>query len=90
METRVKSADGPRAAAIGQKKLTTSPRGWIAPAPGSSSKPLATWVGDEEERHRLTLEGMADVTAGRVVDQADVEAWAMSLATANPLPVPRR
>ncbi len=45
---------------------------------------------EEEERHRLTLAGMADVTAGRVVDQADVEAWAASLATGNPLPVPQR
>jgi predicted transcriptional regulator len=44
----------------------------------------------QEERHRLTLEGMADVTAGRVVDQADVEAWAASLATGSPLPVPQQ
>lgn len=51
---------------------------------------LAVWVGEEEERHRLTLEGMADVTAGRVVDQADVEAWATSLATASPLQVPQK
>jgi predicted transcriptional regulator len=38
----------------------------------------------------LTLEGMADVTAGRVVDQADVETWAASLATDSPLPVPKQ
>ncbi len=44
----------------------------------------------EEERHRLTLEGMADVSAGRVVAQADVQAWAASLASASPLPVPQR
>ena len=48
------------------------------------------WVSEEEERHRLTLEGMADVTAGRVVDQADVETWAASLATGSPLPVPKQ
>jgi predicted transcriptional regulator len=45
---------------------------------------LAAWVREEEERQRLTMEGMADVTAGRVVDQADVEAWAESLATGSP------
>ena len=51
---------------------------------------LTAWVGEEEERHRLTLAGMADVTAGRVVDQADVEAWAASLATDQPLPIPQK
>jgi predicted transcriptional regulator len=60
------------------------PRAWIV------KQALAAWVGEEEERHRLTLEGMADVTAGRVVDQADVEAWVASLVTDNPLPVPHR
>ena len=52
-----------------------------------SNQALAAWVGEEEERHRLTLEGMADVTARRDVDQADVEAWAASLSTGNPLPL---
>jgi len=28
---------------------------------------LTAWVDQEEERHRLTLEGLADVDAGRVV-----------------------
>ena len=60
------------------------PRAWIV------KQALAAWVGEEEERHRLTMEGMADVTAGRVVDQADVEAWAASLATCSPLPVPQQ
>ena len=60
------------------------PRAWIV------KQALAAWVGEEEERHRLTLEGMADVTAGRVVVQADVEAWAASLVSDNHLPVPQR
>jgi predicted transcriptional regulator len=60
------------------------PRAWIV------KQALAAWVSEEEERHRLTLEGMADVTAGRVLDQAEVEAWAASLATDKPLPVPQR
>ena len=60
------------------------PRAWIV------KQALAAWVSEEEERHRLTMEGMADVTAGRVVDQADVEAWAASLTTDSPLPVPQQ
>ncbi len=60
------------------------PPAWIV------KQALAAWVSEEEERHRLTLEGMADVTAGRVVDQADVETWAASLATGSPLPVPKQ
>jgi len=32
--------------------------------------------------------GRADVKAGRVVDHAEVRAWALSLATDNPLPRP--
>ena len=43
----------------------------------------------EEEKHRMTLEALADVDAGRVVDHAEVEAWVKSLETKNPLPVPR-
>lgn len=60
------------------------PRAWIV------KQALTAWVSEEEERHRLTLAGMADVTAGRVVDQADVDAWVASLATADPLPAPQR
>ena len=60
------------------------PRAWIV------KQALTAWVGEEDERHRLTLAGMADVTAGRVVDQADVEAWAASLATDQPLPIPQK
>jgi predicted transcriptional regulator len=57
-------------------------RGWII------KQALSAWVGQEEERRRLTLEGMADVDAGHVVDHLDVKAWADSLDTETPLPVP--
>lgn len=50
---------------------------------------LADWVDQEEERSRLTLEAMADVDAGRVIDHQAVKAWADSLSTDSPLPVPR-
>lgn len=43
----------------------------------------------EEERHLLTLKALADVDARRVVDHAEVKAWAKSLGTANRLPIPR-
>jgi predicted transcriptional regulator len=45
---------------------------------------LAAWVDQEAERHRMTLEALADVDAGRVVDDHAVQAWADSLATGKP------
>lgn len=38
-------------------------------------------AGQEEERGRLTLESLADVDAGLVIDHQDVKAWAGSLDT---------
>ena len=87
MNTKVMTAHVPLPLAQKVDKLAAQldrPRAWIV------KQALAAWVSEEEERHRLTLEGMADVTAGRVVDQADVDAWAASLATGSPLPVPQR
>ncbi len=49
---------------------------------------LGDWADWEEERHRMTLEGLADVDAGRVVDHEVVRTWADSLLTDNPLPEP--
>jgi predicted transcriptional regulator len=50
---------------------------------------LAAWIDQEEERRRLTLAALADVDAGHVVDPQDVQAWADSLDTDDPLPAPR-
>jgi predicted transcriptional regulator len=36
----------------------------------------------------MTLEALADVDAGHVVDHAEVEAWLDSLDTQSPLPPP--
>ncbi len=58
-------------------------RGWII------KQALSAWIDQEEERSRLTREALADVDAGRVIDQHAVQAWAESLGTDNPLPVPR-
>ena len=58
-------------------------RGWII------KQALTAWVEQEEERSRLTREALADVDAGHVIDHQAVQAWADSLSTAQPLPVPR-
>jgi hypothetical protein len=42
----------------------------------------------EEPRYRLTLEALADVDAGRTVDQQAVEKWVDSLGTSQPPQIP--
>lgn len=58
-------------------------RGWIV------KQALSAWIAQEEERDRLTQEALADVDASRVFDHQAVQAWAESLGTDEPLPVPR-
>ena len=58
-------------------------RGWIV------KQALTAWVEQEEERRRLTLEALADVDAHRVIDHQAVLAWANSLDSDSPLPLPR-
>jgi predicted transcriptional regulator len=58
-------------------------RGWIM------KQALSAWIDQEEERNRLTREALADVEAGRIIDHQAVQAWADSLSTDDPLPVPR-
>lgn len=58
-------------------------RGWIV------KQALSAWIDQEEERSRLTREALADVDAARVIDHQAVQAWADSLGTPQPLPVPR-
>jgi predicted transcriptional regulator len=55
-------------------------RGWIV------KQALAAWVDQEEERRRLTLEALADVDAGRVLDHQAVQAWAANLESEPPAP----
>lgn len=59
-------------------------RGWIM------KQALTAWVDQEEDRRRLTLEAMSDVEAGQVINHQSVQAWADSLSTDTPLPIPRR
>ena len=58
-------------------------RGWIV------KQALAAWISQEEERNRLTQEALAEVDAGQVIDHQSVQAWAESLGTSDPLPLPR-
>ncbi|MBC3300898.1 CopG family transcriptional regulator [Pseudomonas sp. SWRI18] len=45
------------------------------------------WIA--RERNSLTLDALADVEAGRVIDHQAVQAWAHSLGSETPLPMPR-
>ena len=86
METKVITAHVPLPLAEKVDELAARlerPRGWIV------KQALSAWVDQEEERRRLTLEAIADVDAGRVIDHRVVKAWAESLGTAKPLPLPR-
>ena len=58
-------------------------RGWLL------KHALSAWIAQEEERDRLTQEALADVDADLVVDHLAVQAWADSLGTDQPLPLPR-
>jgi hypothetical protein len=40
---------------------------------------------DEEQRHLLTLEALAEIDAGEFIEHADVKAWAKSLSTREPM-----
>ena len=86
METRVLTAHVPLQLAEKVDQLAERlerPRGWIV------KQALWAWVEQEEERRRLTLEALADVDAGNVIDHRAVQAWADSLDTDTPLPAPR-
>ena len=58
-------------------------RGWIV------KQALIAWIDQEEERRRLTLEALADVDSGDVIDHQSVQAWADSLNSEKPLSLPR-
>jgi predicted transcriptional regulator len=86
METKVLTAHVPLPLAEKVDQLAARlerPRGWII------KQALAAWVDQEEERRRLTLEALADVDAGNVIDHQAMQAWADSLESDTPLPVPQ-
>lgn len=53
-------------------------RGWVI------KQALSAWIEQEEERDRLTREGLADVDAGRVTGHGAVKAWAEGLESGDP------
>lgn len=86
METKVLTAHVPLPLAEKVDQLAVRlerSRGWIV------KQALTAWIDQEEERQRLTLEALADVDADRVIDHQSVQAWADSLGTDKPLPLPR-
>lgn len=80
MDTRVVTAHLPTDLADkldGLAERLDRPRGWIV------KEALASYVALEEKRHRLTMEALADVDAGRTLEHAEVEAWARGLGRSD-------
>ena len=76
MDTRVVTARLPTDLAEkldGLAERLDRPKGWIV------KEAIASFVALEEKRHRLTLEALADVDAGRNVDHAKIKLWAEGL-----------
>ncbi|MBD2840597.1 ribbon-helix-helix protein, CopG family [Pseudomonas sp. JM0905a] len=57
-------------------------KGWIV------RQALCARIDQEEERSSLTRAALADVDAGCVIDHQTVQAWANSVSSDTPLPVP--
>lgn len=86
MTTKVLTAHIPLPLAEKVDQLATRlerSRAWII------KQALSAWIDTEEERQRLTMEALADVDAGHVIDHKAVQDWAESLSAENPLPLPR-
>jgi predicted transcriptional regulator len=86
MNTKVISAHVPKELADKVDQIAARldrSRGWVI------KQALADWLGQEEERRRMTLEALTDVDTGHVIDHQTVQAWANSLDTDKPLPIPR-
>ena len=49
------------------------PKGWIV------KEAIASYIALEEKRHVLTVEALADVDAGRTLDQTEIERWVEGL-----------
>jgi predicted transcriptional regulator len=85
MKTKVMTAHVPvelaaKVDAIAERRDRS--RGWIM------KHALSVWLEQEEQRYRMTLEALADVDAARTVEHDEVERWAESLDSDEPLPIP--
>lgn len=80
METRVITAHIPVNLAKQVDQIAERlerPKSWIM------KQALRSWIELEEKHHRMTLEGLADVDAGRLHDHAEIEKWAAGLKRAK-------
>lgn len=62
------------------------PKAWII------NEALASYFDNENQQQRMyreTLEGLADVEAGRLIDGDQVQSWIESWGSDNELPPPR-
>lgn len=59
------------------------PRAWIV------KQALSQMIEASEERDRLTLEALAEVRAGKVIDHERMRAWAAKLGTPEREPLPK-
>lgn len=87
IETRVLTAHIPSALAEKVDLLAgrmERSRGWIV------KQALLAWVEEEEQHHRMTLEALADVDAGKIIEHQSMQAWANSIGTEKPLRPPTR
>ncbi|QND37469.1 ribbon-helix-helix protein, CopG family (plasmid) [Rhizobium leguminosarum bv. viciae] len=86
METKVLTAHVPLPLAQKVDQLASRlerSRGWIV------KQALTAWIDQEEERRRLTLEALADVDDGNLVEHQSVQARADSLDSDEPISLPR-
>ncbi|TAT76117.1 CopG family ribbon-helix-helix protein [Rhizobium ruizarguesonis] len=86
METKVLTAHVPLPLAQKVDQLASRlerSRGWIV------KQALTAWIDQEEERRRLTLEALADVDDGNLVEHQSVQAWADSLDSDESISLPR-
>ncbi len=61
--------------AEGLAERLTRPKGWIV----KEAIPIASYIALQEKRHRRMLEALADVDAGRTLDQVEIELWVEGL-----------
>lgn len=76
MTTRVVTAHLPQELAAkldGLADQLERPRGWLV------KEAVEAYVGLAEERRRETLAALEEVDSGRIVEHAEVEAWAAGL-----------
>ena len=77
MDTRVVTSHLPADLAEkldGLAERLDRPKGWVV------REAIASYVALEEERHRMTLEALADVDAKRTIEHDGIEAWVDRLA----------